>query len=301
MTIAAGLVCSGGLVIFADTEEQQGLTKTRAEKIRQYSQDGVQMAIASAGNGFLADALIDRIFDNIAGKKAHQATLVGVIRQTIIDFHRDEVALYPSPDDSKSVGLIIGMEIDQNEPILLHADASALRKVSEFAIIGYGAEIKFLAQQFYRKNIQLKHGVLIANYLCKTAKEYVQGCGGHSRIATIANGKIEIRHFLDIFEDEQAFFSLDTNYRAVLLSIPDEEITDEQFHNCLEWLVEEAWEARDEALSSKRLTREVKQKMTETKTVLGIERYYSPVSNDRFGSDRRGKFLNSKRTQEPTK
>ena len=153
MTIAAGFVCSDGLVLFADTEEQQGYTKTNVEKIRQHCSGGIALAIANAGNGYLADALIDRIFDAVDGKRVHQATILGIIRSTILEFHRDEVALYPSSDDVKQIGLVIGLQLNQDKPILLHSDASALRKVDEFTVIGYGAEIKFIAQQLYQKDM----------------------------------------------------------------------------------------------------------------------------------------------------
>jgi len=292
MTIAAGFVCSDGLVLFADTEEQQGYTKTNVEKIRQSSSGGIALAIANAGNGYLADALIDRIFDEVEGKRVHQATIVGIIRNTIIEFHRDEVALYPSSDDVKNIGLVIGLQLNQDKPLLLHSDATALRKVTEFTVIGYGVEIKFMAQQLYQKDMPVKHGVLIANHLCKTAKDHVQGCGGHSRIATVSDGNIEIRHFFDVWDDERVFSSLSANYRAVLLSIPDEDIADVQFHNCLEWFVDQAWEMRSEILSSKEFSQKTKEQMKTYKHPPGITRYYGTLERRGFlGTDRRGPFL----------
>src|SRR5579863_638363 len=138
----------------------------------------------------------------------------------------------------------------------------------------------------------LKHGVLIANHLCKTAKDYVQGCGGQSRIATISDGHIEIRHFFDVWDDEQVFSSLSVNYRAVLLSIPDGDIADAQFHNCLEWFVDQAWAARSEILSSKEFNQEVKERMKTYKRPPGITRYYETVERrGLLATDRRAPFL----------
>jgi len=289
MTIAAGFVCRDGLVLFADTEEQEGYIKTNVEKIRKFEKEGRCLVIANAGNGYLADSLTERLFDTLASTKAEK-DIIPKFRNTLIEFHRDEVALYPSDDDRKNVGLIIGLQLS-GDALLLHSDATALRRVSEFAIIGYGAELKYLAQQLFQKGMPLKHGVLIAMHLAKTAREYVQSCGGQSRIATLANHKAEILHYFDVWNDETLFSSLSEVYRAVLLSIPDEEISDQDFNNCVEWFVEEAWKARSDMLRHHEFNEELKQKITEMDTAgtrPGFERFYKPPDpNHRDVFDRR--------------
>jgi hypothetical protein len=290
VTIAAGFVCTEGLVLFADTEEQEGYIKTSVEKIRDLSVNGLNIAIANAGNGPLADALVDQIFDKLQTVKSNRSSVLQMLRSCIIEFHRDEVSLYPSGDDTRRVGLIIGLQIGSESPILLHADSSALRKVTEFAVIGYGAEIKFLAQQLYRENMPLRHGILIANHLCKTAKDYVQGCGGDSRIATISEGKIEIRHFFDVWTDESVFRALTSNYHAVMLSLGDEQISDEQFNNCIEWFAAEAWKERERMLSNKELNREVKER-AKTMPPFSLAQYYEPVDLGMTESYRRSMFI----------
>jgi hypothetical protein len=182
---------------------------------------------------------------------------------------------------------------------LLHADSTALRKVRELAVIGYGAEIKFLAQQMYLKGMPIKHGVLIANYLLRTAIEHVQGCGGESRIATLSDGITQMRHFFDVWEEKGIFNLLRQHYRAVLLSIPDEEITDEQFDNCLGWFAEEAWKARTEKLRAREFNVEMKQAQAEwnVKRPWSFEgRYYSPPPDTFDILDRRQKMPKYKRS-----
>jgi hypothetical protein len=263
MTIAAGFVGSDGLVLFADTEEQEGYMKTEVEKIQIYPGNNCCLMIANAGQGYLADALIDRIFDEVEQQKPDEAKIILAIRKTILDFHRSEVALYPSDNEHKQVGIVLGLQVADRMPLLLHAAATALRKVRELAVIGYGAEIKFLAQQMYLKGMPVKHGVLIANYLVRTAIEHVQGCGGESRIATISNGSAQMRHIYDVWSDKRIFNLLQQNYRAVVLSIPDEEITDEQYDNCLGWFVEEAWKARSDMLQTREFNADMRQKQAD--------------------------------------
>lgn len=206
MTIAAGFVCAEGLVLFADTEEQQGYTKTNTDKVQEYDHNGCSAVIANAGHGFLADSLIDRIWEGLDKAKRANKDIIQSIRKTIVEFHKDEVALYPAENDLKHIGLVIGFQVSAS-PILIHADATALRKVKELAVIGYGAEIKYLAQQFYRYRMPIKHGLLVANYLVFSAKQHVQGCGGESIIATLTNQGVERRHFFDVMEDEQVFYA----------------------------------------------------------------------------------------------
>jgi hypothetical protein len=283
VTIAAGFVCAEGLVLFADTEEQEGYMKTSAEKIRSSSGKDWHCIIANSGHGALADSLIDRIFETLesAPPGANSKLLKGLIRKIVVSFHRDEIALYPSENSLKMVGLILGLQVGSDFPVLLHADATALKQVETYAVIGYGSEIKFLAEELYSKGMPLKHGVLIANYLVKTAKDHVQGCGGDSRIATLEIGKLESIHSFDIWDQQYLFSHLSSNYRAVLLSIPDGDISDEQFNNCVNWFVEEAWKERNEMMSHKQFNDEVKQKQKEYQRTAktGIERYYEPVKD----------------------
>jgi hypothetical protein len=291
MTIAAGFVCSDGLVLFADTEEQEGYMKTEVEKIQIYPGSNCSLLITNAGQGYLADSLIDRIFDEIETTTADEAAIISKIRETILKFHREEVGLYPADNEHKQVGLILGLQVDERAAILLHSAATALRKVKQFAVIGFGAEIKFLAQQMYQKGMPIKHGILIATHLLKTAIEHVQGCGGQSRIGTLSDGGAQMRHIYDVWGDQRLFSYLQANYRAVLLSIPDEDITDEQYDNCLGWFVEEAWKARSEMLSTREFNKDVKQKHAEYRAERGEfnfdNKYYSPIPDTLSHSDRR--------------
>jgi 20S proteasome alpha/beta subunit len=298
MTIAAGFVCRDGLVLFADTEEQEGYTKTSVEKIRTTEDDGRSFVIANAGNGYLADSLVDRLFDALASTKKEKDVLPA-IRTTLIDFHRNEVALYPCDDSGKRVGLVMGLQLS-GDPMLLHSDATALRRVREFAVIGYGAELKYLAQQLYRRNMPLKHGVLIAMHLARMAREYVQGCGGESRVATLSNHKTEILHKFDVWADEQLFSALSDVYRAVLLSIPDCDISEEAFENCVNWFVEKAWKARSDMVQGREFNKEIKEKIAAAdvaeKDRFGIERFYesAPKPADWNIMDRRRRLKKTK-------
>src|SRR5581483_5390977 len=290
MTIAAGFVCSDGLVLFADTEEQEGYIKTNVEKIQKYPHSNCSLLIANAGNGFLADSLIDRIFDALPRKKS-EAEIVKTIRKTIIDFHASEVALYPDTQH-RQVGLILGIQLN-GKSLLLHADSTALRRVKEFAVIGYGVEIKFLAQQLYIQGMPIKHGVLIANYLVDMAKKHVQGCGGESRIATLNDKGAEIMHNFDVWGHQFLFSHLATIYRAVLLSIPDEEITDDQFKNCLDWFVEMAWRERTDMLQTREYNREALEHMNARGPIVrgALDRWYRQAEMDTNPLDRRRKMI----------
>ena len=298
MTIAAGLVCSDGLVLFADSEEQEGFIKTNTEKIQKFSEDSCHLVVANAGNGLLADSLTEQIFDALAGNgNKNEKEVIDTIRQKIIEFHQNEVSLFPSENYSKVVDLVLGLQVASSPPTLMHAQATALRKVREFAVLGNGAEIKFLLQELYSSEMPIKHGILIANYLLETAKRYVQGCGGESRIATLDGQKIEIRHPWDVSSEGDLFSRLAANYRAVLLSIPDENITDEQFHNCIEWFTDEAWTWRSVMFEHRKENERLKTKVEEWRKTdpPGIAKFYEPVNGVgtiiyRYGNRRR-KFL----------
>lgn len=67
------------------------------------------------------------------------------------------------------------------------------------------------------------------------------------------------------------------NYRALLLSIPDDEITDEQFDNCVKWFVEEAWKKRYKTLDTRRAFKPIKAKISRSAFFgSGLEQYYQP-------------------------
>ena len=84
MTVVAGFRCMNGIVLGADSLEEDGLTKKYVQKLWSYQVSNEWgIAIASAGEGDLADSFTDGIRDILGNSDFDKAKLFGKLRSAI--------------------------------------------------------------------------------------------------------------------------------------------------------------------------------------------------------------------------
>ena len=73
MTIAAGFVCSDGVILCADTEETAGVgyVKVPLEKVRTLEDSDCTLAITGTGNSALLEMAMEQIIARVRDKSPH--------------------------------------------------------------------------------------------------------------------------------------------------------------------------------------------------------------------------------------
>ena len=133
--------------------------------------------------------------------------------------YRREFALYPvERRDDAIIELLIAVKLGAvSDPFLLHANATALSRVSDYKIIGTGRAVQSQVQHLYCKIDSVWRASLIALYLLSLSKSTLTTVGGSSRIGAIHRHKPwKIASLQETREMEKLFETLSAEWRFIL-------------------------------------------------------------------------------------
>lgn len=192
MTIAAGFICMDGIVLCADTQETTGYTKNNTEKIRQWADDGLCIAIAGAGDTELIETIGERIQHALVWEYSPKTLRMtdkvrDIIQQEMSSSFRRYIAPYAAfpRDDRPACDLLIVVAVKNevnNYECLFKASGTTVRQI-EFGgdCVGSGLILaKSLMERFCNSFMDLDELTLAMCYVMFQTKKWVDGCGGNT-------------------------------------------------------------------------------------------------------------------------
>jgi hypothetical protein len=193
MTIAAGFIHSGGIILCSDTQQEGGAIKFHGPKIGCFKCPGGNVAIALAGNVRFAISAIQKCEFHLATVSAKdtiselEAVLEREYRRVVYD-HPD----YGKPGKEESLGyeLLISYWQKSSSTTSLfithdHVMESCFERVQA---IGSGMELAtVLARPFAYALLGEEQALILAAYVLARVKANVPGCGGDSQFVTMRN------------------------------------------------------------------------------------------------------------------
>lgn len=244
MTAVAGFKCDGGIVLGADTRETSSGTKFPRRKLIIYNKDWLKAGIAGAcNNGSLVDGLIGKLVKRFDKEKPDSfPKLEKYVEQTVVEYHKKVVKVFPDNDYNKRIELLIALRPCGEQSLeLWSADASALSEVSEWDVRGSGEILRFVAARLYRPNLSLAEGRLLCTHLLALAKNHVDGVGGDSHILVLTNdGKWAYEERLVETEFVERFFTeFDKQLSEIFLSSADTSVSGYDFEKRIQGFIEQ--------------------------------------------------------------
>lgn len=208
VTIIAGFRCLDGVVLCGDTQETDGIHKTKVTKlvtsppgqdISEIVLDGTFAAsFCGAGEGPFIDMII---------RKAWKSTEYAVDLDQACDFiecnikstYKEYGEIY-QPGECPVASLIYGVKMN-GESRLFSAEGPVVNPVETYTSSGVGRFMaEFLAGRMYSRVLTVHQCAILAAYILFQAKEHVESCGGESDIAVLRNnaeGGLLPRHRVD--------------------------------------------------------------------------------------------------------
>lgn len=193
MTIAAGFVCSDGIILAADTQETiVGYTKNSTEKIRIWGDQGLGIAITGAGDTDLIETIgpeIERaLYVDYAPKEVRfPEDVKAIIQNTMADSFTKYIRPYASfPKDDRPwcellVAVSVKNEVNEYECLFKVAGTTAREVTFGAECIGSGLILaKSLIERFYNSFMSMDEALLAACYIMHQTKKWVDGCGGNT-------------------------------------------------------------------------------------------------------------------------
>lgn len=187
MTLIAAFRCYEGAVLCADQQETVGDIRVAVNKIKPEICGQYQLAIAGSGNADLIDGFADRLARRVRKwpGKCDEEFATESIRDLLLEFHSNEVALYPSDSatDKLSDFLICIKPVDAPDVFLWESHGSAIAPVGDYALLGIGAAIyRHELQKLYQPRALRQQVILLGIHLFSLAKETSNYVGGNTDI-----------------------------------------------------------------------------------------------------------------------
>jgi 20S proteasome alpha/beta subunit len=194
MTIAAGILCSDGVVLGADTEFT-GPIKHSGSKIWGVVPNGlrVRCLMAGAGDVILLRSMRDKLAAAPAFDKAkNREETVACIEDQMAGLFQRHV--FPNPtytDRNQALSLVFGLR-DSEGCGLYETSGTAVAKSERYACIGYGSDLgSYLLETLLESEPAILNGIATMIYVLKQAKKYSLYCGGDSHLFVLRkNGEV---------------------------------------------------------------------------------------------------------------
>lgn len=238
MTIAGGMICSDGIIVYADTEWTASTLKIQRAKhwFLGSSPKVIQCAIAGAGNEDNLRLAIQTFWAALV--ESGQYTLKNAISSldTAISSVYT-VNIYPAPDvGAQEFGMIVGIWARNEAPVLLKTVRTSvlLSDSFEYVYMGSGAEMAmYLSSRLDVRGVPTSVGELIAAFVLWETKRHVQTCGGDTVIYKLDNDGITYRGEGDIRDFEEYFSTIDRKVQRIRVGTANLEISEEEFEKRL--------------------------------------------------------------------
>lgn len=185
MTIALGFLCQDGIVLGADTQlTATGSHKRYACKLFRHNSSLAPWAWSSmvtySGYPACADSFNNRFRDEMREAEGKWPITAEIVRDVIIGILRSF-----DPTDSESTEFLCGVALPNTEHRLYRTKGTLVSEVRDNAYIGVGdsSVIGYLLPLITRYSASgTQQAALIATYLIRAAKMYIDGCGGDTDI-----------------------------------------------------------------------------------------------------------------------
>jgi 20S proteasome alpha/beta subunit len=243
MTFAAGIMCSDGIVMCADSQETAGDLKWPVNKLAfpKTTLGDFHILIAGAGFGSAIDAASQKIFDRTAMSGYDHDQTRRVIQEVLREVHEKDLQYYPTNDlGTLQFRLLIAFSAGGHGGLFV-TDGSLLVRVETFQVIGSGDITNFFAHLLYKKSpfwstpdMDTVEGSVFAAFLAYLAKSQLTSIGGNSQIAVLTSGGLRFANIWEIPAWESAFPKLLKIAGGLMLDCANPYIPEQEFKEILE-------------------------------------------------------------------
>ena len=192
MTIAAGVVCSDGIILCADTEHSDGESTYQRNKVLSFGDD---LIVTGAGNHALIRMMFDKVCDEF--KSAHPVNPSDareILEKVARAVHREHIfEFYQANDPGRpSVELIVGVKCSNGKLALLKTIDSTAYLSEAYEVTGIGHSMfEYWLAYLYRSNLNMDAMAYLAFFMLKEVKKTRENCGGYSVVRKIPSSEFK--------------------------------------------------------------------------------------------------------------
>jgi len=238
MTIAAGFVCTDGIVVCSDTEHTTttSISKKRRRKIFDIRPQVRDFVVTGAGDS----RLIRRVAEDLERVFRGQVDLYADdvrsrLEEILAQIHNKHIFAFYKPTDPNcpSVQILVAIRDGKQELRLFSSQETVVTMVDDYEVLGTGADLgDFIADSFYEPNQHVSVVKVIALYMIGQAKRYSQHCGGDTHIYIVDKKPVKGTVWA-AWDESEIIREFQTELKPILLGCRDRNITNEEFESAL--------------------------------------------------------------------
>jgi hypothetical protein len=195
MTICAGMLCTDGIVLCADTLESVGSVHRSVEKLIELpivSDNLKTIAVCATDDGVFSDALIERISESLNRSDGTLTSARKAIESATQKYCTEIWKTFDASMSKPTAQMLIGLKT-VDDLRLLHLFTPTVRSIETWEFIGYGQELGiYKAGQYGLKNMPSDTAAPIIAYIVDIVKNNVQFCGRSTSLAILhTDGNVE--------------------------------------------------------------------------------------------------------------
>jgi 20S proteasome alpha/beta subunit len=217
LTIAAGILCSDGAILCADTEVSDDVRKFQAPKIFAI---GDHTFLTGAGHSDYIAMAVDKLTDDLkVAVPQHASDARQVIETLVHGIYEEHIfGFYKGSDPYRpQMQLIVAMRCANGDLALVRTNDSIAILSKEWEVAGTGAPIfDYWCRYFYRDRLTMEGMAVLALFMLKEVKKAHPHCGGASHVYYLPRlaGGMPIR--AGIFDEDHLLLGFPDNIVRIL-------------------------------------------------------------------------------------
>lgn len=190
MTIAAGIICTDGILVCADSEVTSAVSKRQRDKIYAFKD---HLLLTGSGNGDFIKMAFDKLSDEYkSSRPANPSDAREIAEKLVWRIHRKHIFSFYQPNDPgrPTLDLIIASRCQDDELALVRTRDTTAIRCGRYDATGSGEDLfEYWAQLFYRARATMDVISYLALFILREVKRNVIGCGGESHVSWLPKDK----------------------------------------------------------------------------------------------------------------
>lgn len=262
MTIAAGIRCSDGLVICADTEITEGNFKSDKPKIWNY---GDCLIVTGSGTSDYIKMAFDKLSailklnlpdDPDSARDGVETLIYDIYQEHILPFSK--AGHYLAME--LSLSLIVGIRCKNAKLALIKTTLTGAALVENFECTGSGSDVfKYGAGYFLPAPMSMELAGYFCLFMIREAKKVISGVGGKTHVFKLATDVSKMKHRYTMWDDTEILAGFPQSTVKLIFACADErqdadfepEVLDyiHRFRNLRQSLSRDLGQSRNETLA----------------------------------------------------
>jgi 20S proteasome alpha/beta subunit len=234
MTIAAGVLCSDGIVICSDTQITESYSKYDRPKIWQ---EGNYLLVTGSGTSDFMKMAFDKLSASLkTAYPENPSDAREIIENLIRSIYEEHILPFSQSNHYAaahlSLSLIVGIRCHNDELALVKTALTGAMLVEDYECTGNGSDVfKYWAEYFFQKKMTMEMAGYLCLFMIREAKMAVPGVGGSTQVYKLLKDTTKAKNRLTVWDDTEVLAGFPRSTVQMLMACSESQMEDAEFES----------------------------------------------------------------------